>query len=406
MAGGRPLRSLQIAIVAHGRFHAFDLARELIARGHDVTLLTNYPRWAVTRFGVPASSVKSFVAHGAVTRLAGRLPSVARRLSAERRLHRMFGRWAERVLRQRRWDIVHCWSGASEEILLSKRVVGHTVLMRGSSHIAVQARLLADEARQAGVAIDRPSPWMVAREMREYAQAERILVLSTFARQTFIDEGTSDDRLMVLPLGADASAFRPGPDAAAGRARRILAREPLRVLLCGAVSFRKGVRHVARLVSEVDATRVQFTWVGAVLPEAAALAAQLRSRGVRVMGHVPQQRLSALYAEADVFLFPTIEDGYGMVLAQAQAAGLPALATTHSAAPDVIRHGDNGWLVESGDVQGMVDVLNWCDRERASLAAMAARVYRDGWPRSWSTVAADFESMAVALRDGAAGDRA
>jgi glycosyltransferase involved in cell wall biosynthesis len=124
------------------------------------------------------------------------------------------------------------------------------------------------------------------------------------------------------------------------------------------------------------------------------------------MGHVPQQRLSALYAEADVFLFPTIEDGYGMVLAQAQAAGLPVVASTHSAAPDLIRHGDNGWLVEPGDVQGMVDVLNWCDRERSSLAAMAARVYRDGWPRSWSTVAADFEALAAALRDASTGERA
>jgi glycosyltransferase involved in cell wall biosynthesis len=400
------MRSLRIAIVAHGRFHAFDLARELIARGHEVTLLTNYPRWAVTRFGVPATSVRSFVAHGACTRLAGRLPSLARRFSAERRLHRMFGRWAERMLRQQRWDIVHCWSGVSEEVLLSKRVVGHTVLMRGSSHIAVQARLLTDEATQAGVAIDRPSPWTIAREMREYAQADRILVLSSFARQTFIDEGTSDDRLTVLPLGADVSAFRPGPDVAAARARRILAREPLRVLLAGAVSFRKGVRHVARVVSQIDPARVTFTWVGSVLPEAAALAAQLRARGVRVMGHVPQQRLSALYAEADVFLFPTIEDGYGMVLAQAQAAGLPVVASTHSAAPDLIRHGDNGWLVEPGDVQGMVDVLNWCDRERSSLAAMAARVYRDGWPRSWSTVAADFEALAAALRDASTGERA
>jgi glycosyltransferase involved in cell wall biosynthesis len=400
------MKRLRIAIVAHGRFHAFDLARELIARGHDVTLLTNYPRWAVARFGVPATAVRSFVLHGAAARLAGRLPGVARRLSAERRLHRMFGRWAERVLSERRWDIVHVWSGVSEEILLSKRVTGHTVVMRGSSHIAVQARLLAEEARQAGVAIDRPSPWMIAREMREYAQAERILVLSSFARQTFIDEGTSDDRLIVLPLGADVAAFRASPASVAARSKRILAGGPLHVLVAGAVSFRKGVRHLAGLVGRVDPARVRVTWVGAILPEAAALAARLRARGVRLTGHVPQHQLPALYAEADVFLFPTIEDGYGLVLAQAQAAGLPMLATTHSAAPDCLRHGENGWLVEPGDEEGMIDILTWCDRERASLAAMATHVARHDPPRSWSVVAADFEAMAAALRDAAVGAHA
>lgn len=43
---------MKIAIVVHGRFDAFDLARALIARGHDVTLFTNYPGWAVEPFGI------------------------------------------------------------------------------------------------------------------------------------------------------------------------------------------------------------------------------------------------------------------------------------------------------------------------------------------------------------------
>jgi glycosyltransferase involved in cell wall biosynthesis len=398
---------LRIAIVAHGRFHAFDLARELIARGHDVTLLTNYPRWAAARFGVPAASVRSFVVHGALARLAGRWPGLAQRVSAERRLHRMFGRWAERVLAERRWDIVHGWSGVSEEILLSKRVVGHTVLMRGSSHIAVQARLLAEEARQAGVAIDRPSPWMIAREMREYAQAERILVLSSFARQTFIDEGTSDDRLMVLPLGADVTAFRPAPDVAAARTRRVLAGAPLRVVCVGTVSYQKGLAALENVIGQVDGDRIEMAIVGPALPESEAVVKRLRNhRGVRIVGYVPQRELPAVYAEADVFFFPTVQDGYGMVLAQAQAAGLPVLATTHSAAPDFVREGENGWLVEPGDAPAMADILRRCDADRSSLAAMAARVYRDGWSRSWPVVAAHFEVLASGLRDAAVGAHA
>jgi glycosyltransferase involved in cell wall biosynthesis len=401
------MTTLRIAIVAHGRFHAFDLARELIVRGHDVTLLTNYPRWATARFGVPATAVRSFVRHGAMSRLARRLPGLARRLAAERRLHRMFGRWAERVLAERRWDIVHAWSGVAEETLLSKRVTGHTVLMRGSSHIAVQARLLADEAQRAGVAIDRPSPWMIAREMREYAQAERILVLSSFARQTFLDEGTSDDKLIVLPLGADVAAFRPAAGVAAARERRIRAGAPLRVVCVGTVSYQKGLAALAEVARRVDGRRIEMTIVGPALAESADVLRRLEDRpGVRVVGYVPQRDLPAIYAEADVFFFPTVQDGYGMVLAQAQAAGLPVLATTHSAAPDVIREGENGWLVEPKDAQAMADILMRCDADRPALAAMAGRVYRDGWSRTWAVVAADFERVALGLSDAASGARA
>ena len=60
---------LKIAVVIHGRFYGFDLVRGLLQRGHDVTLFTNYPRWAVKRFDVPGECVRSFWWHGVLTRV-------------------------------------------------------------------------------------------------------------------------------------------------------------------------------------------------------------------------------------------------------------------------------------------------------------------------------------------------
>src|SRR5688500_8529662 len=70
--GGEPIHpgKLKIAIVVHGRFHAFNLARALLERGHEVTLFTNYPKWAVERFHFPAERVRSFWVHGVLTRAA------------------------------------------------------------------------------------------------------------------------------------------------------------------------------------------------------------------------------------------------------------------------------------------------------------------------------------------------
>ena len=108
---------MKIAIVVHGRFHAFDLARALLERGHEVTIFTNYPKWAVDRFGISHDRVQSFWAHGIFSRLS---MSLAQKVSIpypEAWLHRLLGRWAAREVAKESWDVIHCWSGVSEEIL-------------------------------------------------------------------------------------------------------------------------------------------------------------------------------------------------------------------------------------------------------------------------------------------------
>ena len=66
-------RPLKIDLIVHGRFYAFDLARELINLGHDVLVYTNYPKLVAKRFGLPSDHVRSFLAHGIMTRLQHRL---------------------------------------------------------------------------------------------------------------------------------------------------------------------------------------------------------------------------------------------------------------------------------------------------------------------------------------------
>src|ERR671930_167222 len=110
---------MRIAIAVHGRFEAFDLARELIRRGNDVKVCTNYPRWAVGRFGVP-SSLRRFESH----------------------LHTLFGRWASAALREQEWDVIYAFSGIAEEILHSRQLSADLrLLARASAHIRTQDRL-------------------------------------------------------------------------------------------------------------------------------------------------------------------------------------------------------------------------------------------------------------------------
>ena len=89
---------LKIAIVVHGRFGAFALAQELIKQKHHVTLFTNYPKYAVKRFGIPPKNTRSFLMHGVMSKIFWLLYGKLNIPYPEAYLNKMFGRWAARMV--------------------------------------------------------------------------------------------------------------------------------------------------------------------------------------------------------------------------------------------------------------------------------------------------------------------
>jgi glycosyltransferase involved in cell wall biosynthesis len=301
-----------------------------------------------------------------------------------------FGRWGARQLLREPWDVVYSWSGVSEEIcnaLQGTRAI--RLVVRGSAHIRTQSRLLAQEHDRTGVRQDQPSPWRIEREEREYAMADGVVVLSSFSQQTFLQEGFPEDCVHLMVSGVRTQSFRPGPEVIDARCRRILSGAPLRVLNVGTVSYRKGVYDYRNMVDQLDSSRFEFRYVGSVLPEAGAIADSLRAR-VHFVPRLPQGSLPQQYAWADVFVFPTIEDGFPAVCAQASAAGLPVLTTPNGAGEDLVATGETGWVLPTRDASAFARQLQWCDQNRYALADMVKCVYRTFRHRDWGIVADDF----------------
>ncbi len=386
---------LKIAIVVHGRFHAFDLARELLHRGHDVRLLTNYPGWAVEKFGFPKEKTESSWIHGILSRLDAWLENKIGISCAEPFLHRLFGQWAAWTLKKEQWDVIHSWSGVSEEILRECQNNAKIIMiMRGSAHIDVQDHILKEEAQRTGAAVSCPSRWMIERERREYALAQKIIVLSTFARESFIRQGISGQKLQTLLSGADLSRFCPDGCVIDRRCSRILSGHPLNVCYAGNISLQKGMADLVCMVRQLGKTPMQFSLAGQVSHDAVKLMKSITGK-IQLAGKLPQSELPAWYEQADLFLFPTLHDGYPVVLAQAQAAGLPILTTTNCSGPDIVLEGKTGWVFPIRNPDAFVERLKWCDAHRNELAEMVRVTYESFKPRDWAVVAADFERICV-----------
>lgn len=383
---------MKIDVVVHGRFHGFALAKALIAQGHDVVLHTNYPSAVVERFGVPRRQVRTFLLHGIAGRVLQRLGNGRSGDRTDCWLHSSFGAWAARSVRADS-DFVHGFSGVMEEFLKTRRAVPNQVrtIVRGSAHIREQARLLEEEQARVGVVLDRPSLWSIEREEREYGLADKIIVLSSFARQTFLARGVPAGRIWTTPLGVDVGQFGATAETRAARQRRIMSGAPLRILTVGTLSFRKGAWDLLQVAQRLSG-RMRFRFVGDCPPEIDGKLAAVRGH-VEIVQRVPERNLMQQYAWADAFLFPTIEDGFAAVLLQASAAGLPIIATRNCSAPDFVEDGRAGWLVDIRAADEIVARLQWCDTHRSELATVAACAGSSGRVRTWDELASEMVGL-------------
>jgi glycosyltransferase involved in cell wall biosynthesis len=95
--------------------------------------------------------------------------------------------------------------------------------------------------------------------------------------------------------------------------------------------------------------------VGPILPEFKSIISKFADERIIIKGLVPHSDLPAVYAGADVFVFPTINDGFGLVVLEAMASGLPVIVTTNCCATDVVVDGENGFVVGIRDPSAIRD---------------------------------------------------
>jgi glycosyltransferase involved in cell wall biosynthesis len=381
----------KIAVVVQGRFYAFDLARELLARGHDVTVFTNYPGRVTERFGVPRARVRSFLTHGLSTRLMGRLLPGRLHGLTERLGNHFFGRWAARVVPTENWDVVIAFSGIAEDLFvaLSRRDT-LKALQRASCHIRSQRRLLEEEEERTGCWVAKPPDWSIAREEREYELADAIHLVAGFAERSFLEQGVSADKLYRLSLGVDTSRFQAAEAVIEARCQRLLNGEPIRVLNVGTFSLQKGAKDFVEVIRRLNTQHFSFRFVGPVAADARHLLSQV-DRAATFVAKQPQDELPREYATGDVFVLPTIQDGFPVVLCQALASGLPLLTTTNCSGSDFIREGETGWVVPIRSPESIVQRLLWCHEHRQELVEMVRRVHDAAPALDWSETARQAE---------------
>lgn len=294
---------MKIVIASSGRAHLLDCARELYKQGHDVSFFACTPKKNLRKYGFPqGTSIVWFM-----------LPFFA--------LRRFFPCEFSRQLFMEALDFIvyillpKCdvfiaqSPNYSKCMLKAKRKYkAICILDRGSSHIKTfnQISRLCGQTHfnKRYIKIDE----------NEYYSADYIAIASSFVEKSFIDNGYDKNKLFINPYGVSLNNFYPTK-----------CTNEFDCIYVGNWGIKKGCNLI---IEAFKNTKIQILHVGAIkdLPFP-------NLPNFTHINSVPEDTLVNYYKRAKVFIFPSYDDGFGLVLCQAAACGLPIVCSTNTGGP-------------------------------------------------------------------------
>ena len=231
---------------------------------------------------------------------------------------------------------------------------------------------LANEARMAG-------HWIVA---------------SSFTRATLVENGLPAEKIHMAPYGTDLDRFAGRP-AAAYRTTG-----PLTLLFVGSINQRKGIRYLLNALDLLKGRDVRLLICGRVVDDLSIF--RNYADRVEIRPSVTSPELAAAYHAADLFVLPSLAEGFGHVLLEAMASGLPVLSTTHTAAPDLVEPGREGFVVQPGSAELLAERIGWALAHRRQLVEMGRAGREKAEEFTWDRFRQRVAQITTQILDGRA----
>jgi glycosyltransferase involved in cell wall biosynthesis len=266
-------------------------------------------------------------------------------------------------------DIIHTWpQGALRTFQVAKRLGIPTVLERPNAHTRFAYEVVQKECDRIGVSLPPGyehayNAAILNHEEKEFAQADALLCPSEFVVKTFVDQGFSRERLVRFIYGVDETKFYPA-------IRPGVPQAGLKMIFAGVCAVRKGLHFALEAWLKSTASKAgHFLIAGGFIPAyREKLAPMLAHPSVEVLGQ--RNDIPELMRECDLFILPSIEEGFGLVCTEAMASGCVPLIS--EACTDVCRNGLHGFVHPVADVAALSEHITRLDQNRNLLGQMRA----------------------------------
>jgi len=253
-------------------------------------------------------------------------------------------------------DVFFGYSYASLEMLAAEKKRGVLTVLDQIDPGAVEFHVVAKEMARFPELAGPPPVFPAAyyeRNRREWALADRVVVNSEFCREALNKQGVAPEKLVVIPLAFEAEVgdrslkMEDGktPNSERSTFKSQPSTAPLRVLFLGQVNVRKGIHYLIEAARKLEQENVHFNIVGPIGILSAAVASA--PRNMTFHGPVSREGAAEWYRKSDLFVLPTLSDGFAITQLEAMSHGLPVISTP--CCGEVVSDGVDGFIVPPRD---------------------------------------------------------
>ena len=221
------------------------------------------------------------------------------------------------------------------------------ILENGSAHTLYATKILKEEYEKFGVNpgfFQLSHPKLIEQDVLAYRDMDYVSVPSLFVKRTFIEYGIPESKIIHIPYGVDLSEFKQ------------ISKDDnvFRVVFVGGMTLQKGVHYILKAFKELNLPNSELLLIGTITEEIKPFFKKYEG-SFKYIGHVPQRELHKYYSQGSVFLIASIQDGFGMVISQAMACGLPVICTTNTGGEDM--DGKDGFIIPIRDTEAIKEKL-------------------------------------------------
>jgi glycosyltransferase involved in cell wall biosynthesis len=214
---------------------------------------------------------------------------------------------------------------------------------------------------------------IIERRLTEWQLADTIIVNSDFSKNALMTVGVDSSKIRVVPLAVDTKRFYPF--------KRQRKNDKVNILFLGQVCLRKGIHYTLEAMRLVRSNNITLTISGSIDLKLNREKLQSYSDLYNYTGYIAGDKVVNNYRMADIFIFPTISDGFGLTQLEAMACGLPVITTPNCAA--LVRDGIDGFIVPIRDAQALAEKMDILAHDPELRAWMSQNARQRAEEFSW-----------------------
>jgi glycosyltransferase involved in cell wall biosynthesis len=273
--------------------------------------------------------------------------------------------------------VFYLYSDASTELLSLKSSNNIKFIVDQIDPSIFEERLVAEESmfwpdweiEPSGINEDE----IYEREKLAWEMADLIIVNSEFTKTALISLGADSQRIEIVPLAVNIENFYPIT------AKKTYSK--VNFLFLGSLILRKGIQYALEAFRLIRSSNVTLTIAGGLGVTMRVEKLKEYNKVCSYIGQIPRNNVVNVYQSADVFIFPTISDGFGLTQVEAMACGLPVITTPNSGS--VVRDGFDGFIVPIRDSEALAEKIELLSSDPDLLQWMSKNARQRAQEFSW-----------------------